>query len=214
MRDAQNGVDVPLHDAGAVRVVVQDQRRLRVVRPLAVQGTDVGDVVLGLGVLEDVDVVSDAPIGRVHRLAGVEEDRVAAGQGAFGEGGGVFHVSDIRPIARTLVEEDAVDVVVSGAAVGRIPVLVLGNVGLQRTQGLGARADVLPGPAVVLVGGVDVAESLDVGVGIKRYHGGSIVRVGTVCGPWSIVYIDHGLFEVLALPSFLKVSGSWTYRPT
>lgn len=129
MRNIHDSVNIISLDGPVVRVGVDDQRRLSGPGPVGVEATDVGAVIDGFRVLEDVDVIGEGPVSRVDGGAGVEEEGFPEREGVSGVGGDVLHVADLGCGCWGLVEEDAADVDVLCGAACRWPVLVGGDVG-------------------------------------------------------------------------------------
>nr|POE77630.1 hypothetical protein CFP56_09277 [Quercus suber] len=193
----QNGLSIALKRRRISCVAIDYKRRLLRITAIAIKPADVRRIVHGLAVLEHVDVICDAPVRLVDGGARVEEYGIATSERLLGGGRGVAHVGDARPVRRSFVEEDAVDVdvlLVVLRTACRWPVLVFGDVVPECAQRLRAGADVVAiRPTVVLVCRVHVGKRLDIRDAVQVRGSVHIVAVGTRGTPGAVVWVYDGL---------------------
>lgn len=70
---ADDGVDIVVRIRRRTCVCVDSHRRLLRVHPVPIQGPEVSSIIGLLGVLKDVDVISDGPVAAVNSAAGIEK---------------------------------------------------------------------------------------------------------------------------------------------
>ena len=183
---AQDRIHITLQRRRRLRIAIDEQRRLLRLYPILIQSPDIRRSVSCIAVLKHVDVVGDAPVDVVHLSAGVEEHRTASGECVLGKGRGLLHVllaAGVLPGG--FVDKEAVKVDVLGRAFGRVPVLVIANVGLELALRDGAGADVGSACAAVVL--------------VRRLKQDCQSKDEDLWGEASHVDISHGL-DVWNLP--------------
>ena len=149
---AQDRVHITVQRRRGLRIAVDKQRRFLRLYPVLIQSPNVRRSVNFIAVLEHVDVVGDAPVDVIYLSASVKEHRAASGECVLSKGRSLLHVLLAAGILTGgFIDKKAVKVDVLGRTLGRVPVLVIADVGLELALGDRAGADVGSAAAAIVL---------------------------------------------------------------